>query len=109
LRTRLRGRSNRAFDEATDGSTPSGGLSHFEEATLLHEFTVIAENKPGTLMRVTGIITARGLNIQRLTALPTGNGSTSKIQLSVDVDSHRIHEIVKKMDRLINVIKTEVA
>ena len=76
---------------------------------MLHEFTVVTENKPGALMRVTGVITARGLNIQRLTARPTGDEALSEISLSVDVEPERAHEIVRKMNRLVNVLNTEVA
>ena len=76
---------------------------------MLRTISVLAENKPGTLMRVTNLVTARGVNIKTLTVAPTpDNEAIARITLGLETDEDRAHEIVRKMDRLINVLKVEI-
>ncbi len=62
------------------------------------------EDKPGALMRVAGIVTAKGCNITSLTLAPdTIKQGTSWIVLVADVEDRHRTRIVAEMNRLINV------
>ena len=62
------------------------------------------DDQPGALLRVAGILAARGANIQSLNAAqdPTRPG-VSRITIRVDLDAHWHERVVKQMNRLVNV------
>jgi acetolactate synthase I/III small subunit len=68
----------------------------------MYQLSVLAENKPGVLMRVAGVVTARGLNIDRVSVEP--EGSYSAIHLSFQTDEVHQDQIRRKVLRLVEVI-----
>jgi acetolactate synthase-1/3 small subunit len=68
--------------------------------------SVLLENKPGALMRVTGLLTQRGYNIESLTVAETLDPALSRMTISVDVDPKLRPLVIKQMTRLINVLQT---
>jgi acetolactate synthase-1/3 small subunit len=64
------------------------------------------EDKPGALMRVVGVISAKGANIHslRMTPDPSRQGA-ARITLVADVDLHLHQRVVKEMNRLVNVFE----
>ena len=48
--------------------------------------SLLIENKPGALMRVTGVLTARGYNIESLTVAKTLDSTLSSMTIVVGVD-----------------------
>jgi len=75
-----------------------------------HILTVLVENKPGVLARVAGLFARRGFNIVSLAVAPTDNARFSRITVVVDVESAPLEQIVKQLDKLVNVVKiTELA
>lgn len=67
--------------------------------------SVLVENKPGALTRVTGLFSRRGYNISSLAVGPTEHPEISRITVVVDVDQHRLEQITKQLNKLVNVIK----
>ncbi len=63
------------------------------------------ENESGALSRVSGLFSARGYNIQSLTVAPTEDGSISRLTLVTNGSEQQIEQIVKHLNRLIDVIK----
>ena len=62
------------------------------------------ENKPGALMRVVGILTAKGSNIESLFLIPDRlNEGTSKMTIAAEVELHLCRRVVQEMNRLVNV------
>ena len=53
---------------------------------MLQVISLLLENKPGALMRVTGVLTARGYNIETLTVARTLDPELSRMTIVVDVD-----------------------
>ena len=53
---------------------------------MLQIISVLLENKPGALMRVTGLLTARGYNIESLTVARTVDPDLSRMSIVVDVE-----------------------
>lgn len=67
--------------------------------------SVLLENKPGALMRVTGVVTAKGYNIESLTIAPTENHAFSRMTMVVDSDLSRRAQIVRQILKLISVLE----
>jgi acetolactate synthase-1/3 small subunit len=68
--------------------------------------SVLLENKPGALMRVTGLLTQRGYNIESLTVAQTLDPALSRMTIAVDVEAKLRPLVIKQMTRLINVLQT---
>ena len=63
------------------------------------------ENKPGTLMRVTGILTSKGCNIRFLNLAPDPwKPAISRMIIQADVEERLHDRVVKEMNRLVNVL-----
>ena len=54
---------------------------------MLQVISLLVENKPGALMRVTGLLTQRGYNIESLTVARTLDPELSRMTIVVDVES----------------------
>ncbi len=66
---------------------------------------LLVENKPGALMRVTGVLSARGYNIESLTVARTLDPELSRMTIVVDVDNGLRQQVVKQMNKLVNVLQ----
>jgi acetolactate synthase I/III small subunit len=72
---------------------------------MLQVISLQLENKPGALMRVTGLLTQRGYNIESLTVARTLDPKLSRMTIVVDVDSLQRAQVIKQMTKLINVLQ----
>lgn len=72
---------------------------------MLQVISVLLENKPGALLRVTGLLSARGFNIESLTVGRTLDPELSRMTITVDVDDKLRGQVVKQMNKLINVLQ----
>jgi acetolactate synthase I/III small subunit len=72
---------------------------------MLQIISLLVENKPGALMRVAGVLTARGFNIESLTVAKTFDPTLSRISIVVDVDATLRSQVVKQMSKLVNVLQ----
>jgi len=72
---------------------------------MLQVISLLVENKPGALMRVTGVLTQRGYNIESLTVARTLDPELSRMTIVVDVDDALRQQVVKHMNKLINVLQ----
>ncbi|MEM7285456.1 MAG: acetolactate synthase small subunit [Actinomycetota bacterium] len=70
-----------------------------------HTLVVRVENKPGVLARVAGLFARRGFNIESLAVAPTDDERFSRITIVVDVESAPLEQVVKQLDKLINVVE----
>jgi acetolactate synthase I/III small subunit len=70
-----------------------------------HTLSVLVENKFGVLARVTTLISRRGYNIFSLAVAPTDDPKISRITIVVDADSTPMDQIVKQLNKLINVLE----
>jgi len=75
-----------------------------------HTLTVLVENRPGVLARVAGLFARRGFNIFSLAVAPTDDDRFSRITVVVDVEPEVLDQVVKQLDKLVNVVEiTELA
>ena len=67
--------------------------------------SVLVENAPGALSRVVGLFSQRGYNIESLTVAPTEDETLSRLTLTTLGDDHKIEQITKHLNKLIDVVK----
>ena len=72
---------------------------------MKHILSVLVENKPGVLSRVTGLISRRGFNIESLSVGPTEDGTKSRVTAVVRADDVAYEQITKQLHKLISVHK----
>jgi acetolactate synthase-1/3 small subunit len=72
---------------------------------MLQVISILLENKPGALMRVTGLLSQRGYNIESLTVARTLDPEISRMTIAVDVDDNQRQQVIKQMNKLINVLQ----
>ncbi len=69
-----------------------------------HIVSALVENRSGTLSRVSGLFSRRGFNIDGLTVGETDNPSVSRMTIAVSGDESVLEQIVKQLDKLVDVI-----
>lgn len=72
---------------------------------MRHTLSVLLQNKPGVLSRVTGLFSGRGFNIESLSVAPTLEDEVSCLTLVTRGDDAIIEQITKQLHKLIDVIK----
>ncbi len=65
---------------------------------------VLLENEAGALSRVVGLFAQRNYNIETLTVAPTEDLTLSRLTLTTTGDQDRITQIIKQLDKLVEVI-----
>src|SRR6202163_2183469 len=60
--------------------------SQWRSLNMLQLISLLMENKPGALMRVTGLLSARGYNIESLTVARTLDPELSRMSIVVDIE-----------------------
>ena len=65
---------------------------------------VLLENEAGALSRVVGLFAQRNYNIETLTVAPTEDHTLSRLTLTTSGDQDRITQIIKHLDRLVEVV-----
>ena len=70
-----------------------------------HTLSILVENKPGTLTRVTSLFARRGYNIEALVVGQTEDPDLSRITMIVGTERTSLDQIIKQTLKLINVIE----
>jgi acetolactate synthase-1/3 small subunit len=71
----------------------------------IHTLSVLVENKPGVLSRVSGLFRRRAWNIESLSVAPTSNPAFSRMTITVDASDHPFEQLARQLDKLVNVIE----
>jgi acetolactate synthase-1/3 small subunit len=69
-----------------------------------HVLSVLVENRAGTLSRVSGLFSRRGFNIDSLTVGETENPAVSRMTIVAAGDEPVLEQIIKQLDKLVDVI-----
>jgi acetolactate synthase-1/3 small subunit len=72
---------------------------------MKHTISVLVENKPGVLVRVAGLFSRRGFNIESLAVGTTEDASISRMTIVASGDDDVLEQITKQLYKLIDVIK----
>ncbi len=70
-----------------------------------HTLSVLVEDTPGVLARVSGLFSRRGFNISSLAVGPTEQAGVSRMTIVVDVEDLPLEQVTKQLNKLIHVIK----
>ena len=70
-----------------------------------HTLSVLVENKPGVLARVSGLFSRRGFNIDSLAVGPTEHPEVSRMTIVVNVEDSPLEQVTKQLNKLVEVIK----
>lgn len=70
-----------------------------------HLLSILVDNEPGVLSRITGLFSGRGYNIESLCVAETADPFVSRITMVTKGDSFILEQIEKQLNKLINVIK----
>lgn len=73
-----------------------------------HTISVLVENHPGVLSKVSGLFSRRAFNIDSLAVGVTEDPSVSRITIVVDGDDYIVEQVTKQLNKLIDVIKVKV-
>ena len=73
--------------------------------TSLHTISVLVENKFGVLARVAGMFSGRGYNIHTLNVGPSHDPLISRMTIVVREKENVLNQIIKQVDKLIDVIQ----
>ena len=70
-----------------------------------HLISILMENEAGALSRVANLFSARGYNIESLTVAPTDDPTLSRLTLVTCGNKQIIEQIVKQLNKLIDVVR----
>ncbi|MCW2666715.1 MAG: acetolactate synthase, small subunit [Frankiales bacterium] len=73
--------------------------------TTRHTLSVLVENKPGVLARVSALFSRRGFNIESLAVGPTEHATVSRMTIVVTVEDLPLEQVTKQLNKLVNVLK----
>ena len=77
----------------------------FGDSHQHHVLSVLVQNRPGVLARVSGLFARRGYNIFSLAVAPTDDADYSRITIVVDISATPLEQIVKQLFKLIDVVR----
>lgn len=72
---------------------------------MRHTISVLVENKFGVLTRVAGLFSGRGYNIDTLNVGPTQDPNTSRMTIVTRGDDATLEQIVKQLNKLVDVLE----
>ncbi|AFS78228.1 acetolactate synthase small subunit IlvH [Gottschalkia acidurici 9a] len=70
-----------------------------------HMLSVLVENQAGVLSKISGLFTRRGYNIDSLSVGETEDPEISRMTITLEGDRQTVEQIVKQLNKLIDVIK----
>lgn len=73
----------------------------------MHTISMFVENHSGALSHIIGLFSSRGYNISSLTVAETEDPTISRVTIVVSGESHIIEQVLKQLNRLIDVIKVK--
>jgi acetolactate synthase-1/3 small subunit len=72
---------------------------------MRHVISILVDNEPGVLSRVSGLFSGRGFNIESLNVAETLDPTMSRMTLVTRGNDQIIEQIIKQLNKLVNVIK----
>ena len=67
-----------------------------------HTLSVLVQDQPGVLARISALFSRRGYNIESLAVGPTETPEISRMTIVVDVDAHSLEQITKQLNKIFN-------
>src|ERR1700737_1664857 len=73
----------------------------------LRVLSVVVEDGPGTLSKVSGLIRRRGFHVRAISVGPSREAGQVRMTLTVDAGHAEVDQVQKQLDRLVEVIELE--
>ena len=70
--------------------------------------SIVVRNQPGVLMRVAGMFSRRGFNIDSLAVGTTQNPEFSRMTVTMEADSATINQVIKQLAKLVEVERVKL-
>lgn len=70
-----------------------------------HTLSVLVEDQPGVLARISALFSRRGFNIDSLAVGPTEISGISRMTIVVNVEELPLEQVTKQLNKLVNVLK----
>jgi acetolactate synthase-1/3 small subunit len=70
-----------------------------------HTLSVLVENRPGVLTRISGLISRRAFNIESIAAGYTEESNMTRITIVVNGNDQEIEQVTNQLAKLVDVIK----
>ncbi|MGD8150631.1 acetolactate synthase small subunit [Ornithinimicrobium sp. Y1694] len=83
------------------------GTTAMSNRTTRHALSVLVENNPGVLARVSVLFARRNFNIDHLVVGPTEDSKVSRMTIVVNVSDEQLHRVTSQLDKLVEVIHIE--
>jgi len=72
-----------------------------------HTLSILVQNQPGVLARVSGLFARRGFNITSLAVGETENNEVSRMTVVLSADGRPVEQCMKQLQKLIHVLRVE--
>ena len=69
--------------------------------------SILVENKPGILFKVTHLFRSRNFNIDSISVGVTENPAYSRMTITTYGDEHQVEQIVKQLDKMIDTLDVQ--
>ena len=79
--------------------------THIPDLANRHIISVLLENEAGALMRVAGLFSARGYNIESLIVAATDRSSLSRMTIVTEGGNSLVKQIIMHLNKLIDVVE----
>ncbi len=73
--------------------------------TMFGIISILVENKPGVLFKVTHLFRSRNFNIESISVGVTANPEFSRMTITTIGDEKRIQQIIKQLDKMIDTVE----
>lgn len=70
-----------------------------------HIVSVLVENKPGVLYRVSNLFRRRNFNIESISVGPTERKEFSRMTITLNGDNATVEQLVKQLAKIVDVVK----
>lgn len=86
----------------------SKSIFDYDDSNKMYILSVIVENKPGVLFRITNLFRSRNFNIESITVGITEKPDLSRMTITTISDVKTLEQLVKQLQKLIDVIQINV-
>lgn len=70
--------------------------------------SVLVENKPGVLFKITNLFRSRNYNIDSISVGVTENPEVSRMTITTEADEKQLNQIIKQLDKLIDTLEVKL-
>ena len=70
--------------------------------------SVLVENKPGVLFKITNLFRSRNYNIDSISVGVTENPEVSRMTITTQADEKQLNQIIKQLDKLIDTLEVKL-